>query len=184
MGCASSSAAKGNPRLRSGSEVLIEGLSRSRTELNGQRATALAYVEATGRWTVRLAGDGSLFAVKPGNLRLVRQTHTHTHTHTGVIFDPDLALLAGSFAARLDRSPISLDQIDPRFAGDPLAVAPGATVWIRDLTARPDLNGATGTALAWLPETGRWRVRLDALQETVAVRPDNLVVLQDAQPVY
>merc|ERR1712061_289323 len=41
---------------------------------------------------------------------------------------------------------------------------PGAHVRVTGLPTRPDVDGALGVLLEWLPQEGRWRVRLDVPQ--------------------
>ena len=50
------------------------------------------------------------------------------------------------------------------------ALEPGARAVISGLNARPELNGVTGTIIAWYPDRGRYAVRVSDTEE-VALRP-------------
>ena len=56
--------------LREGSTVEIKDL-QSKPELNGQRGTITAPLNASGRWPVRVDGGADEVAIKPDNLSLV-----------------------------------------------------------------------------------------------------------------
>jgi hypothetical protein len=57
------------------------------------------------------------------------------------------------------------------------AVANGMPVQLVNLQSRPDLNGTCGTLIAFVPETGRYKVRLDGEDQPLAVRATNMKLL-------
>jgi len=68
----------------------------------------------------------------------------------------------------------------------PIATPPrfetGTAVRFQGLQARADLNGQAAEIMGWQSESGRYRVRLAEGCEIVAVRPDNLVGVEQSDP--
>ena len=56
---------------------------------------------------------------------------------------------------------------------------PGASVILRGLKARPELNGSTGRNVGWLTEKGRYVVQLES-GEQIGLKPNNLEVSNPA----
>ena len=56
--------------------------------------------------------------------------------------------------------------------------AVGTPVVLHSLVARPDLNGRKGAVVAYSADKGRYTVEVQG--ETLALKPDNLKVLDEA----
>ena len=54
----------------------------------------------------------------------------------------------------------------------------GCTVKAHSLTSAPEHNGAEGTLVSYHADKGRWEVRLPGSDKTLALKPDNLELVQ------
>jgi len=126
------------PALYEGMRVVVVGL-QARADLNGQQGELGEYVEAEGRWRVRLlpgeGGGGSGKMLRPANL---------------------LPAAARAHPLEEGEEKEGGEEAPPR-----RQVIPGARVRCTGLRARPELNGARGRAVAYDGGEERWKVKLD-----------------------
>lgn len=54
----------------------------------------------------------------------------------------------------------------------------GCTVKPHSLTSAPEHNGAEGTLVSYHSDKGRWEMRLSGSDKTLALKPDNLELVQ------
>mmetsp|Transcript_42850 Transcript_42850/g.118455 ORF Transcript_42850/g.118455 Transcript_42850/m.118455 type:complete len:400 (-) Transcript_42850:11-1210(-) len=67
---------------------------------------------------------------------------------------------------------------------DVAVIGPGSRVCLRGLAARPELNGKTGTLLAFVVGSGRWQVQLDDGLGTKLLKEENLVPCPQMEAIF
>uniref|UniRef100_A0A6T1ECE3 Uncharacterized protein n=1 Tax=Alexandrium monilatum TaxID=311494 RepID=A0A6T1ECE3_9DINO len=140
--------------LQTGDRVRVQGL-KAKPELNGQLGRLLELTTEEGRWRV-VMDDGSGYSLRPANL-----------ARMGV------AEAGGGSASSADH--LEADQRPSANSGERTeqGLAAGTRVVVKDLKARPDMNGRHGRLLAYNEAEGRWRVVMDD-GSGLSLRPANL----------
>ncbi|CAK0831131.1 unnamed protein product [Prorocentrum cordatum] len=160
-------------QLHVGCTATLKGLSVQR---NGQSCVVEAFIRETGKWRVRLQGSGQRKELKPDHLIL--ESHAEVAPpYDSAIEGPRAG--AGAVPGRASEA------VRPEAEGRPTTtLAAGRRVTLQGLRSAVELNGQGGVLEVLIPESGRWRVKLDGGQ-VKDLKPDNLVpqeapVLPDA----
>ncbi len=144
--------------MESGTFVEIHGL-KARPDLNGKRAAVVSYASDRERYQVKVAGGEELY-LKPVNLKAT-----------------DVGSTSGRNTDSKSAAPAS--KTDPTQGSASTAVLmPDSEVSIFGLKARPDLNGARGRMVAYVPERERYHVVVADTKEETYLRGANLTAIE------
>lgn len=156
-----------------GVKVTLGGLV-AKPELNGLTGKLIALNEATGRWDCRLDKGGKV-TVKPANFTMMDRVEAKTKQGPAQARGPAAAGTAAATAALgASMASATLGTQESHSAGE-LPPTQGATVTLRNLVAKPELNGLIGRLVSLNKDTERWECRL-ADGGTVNVKPNNFTV--------
>eukprot|EP00929_Paragymnodinium_shiwhaense_P115200 TRINITY_DN8390_c0_g1_i1.p1 TRINITY_DN8390_c0_g1~~TRINITY_DN8390_c0_g1_i1.p1 ORF type:complete len:1680 (-),score=385.42 TRINITY_DN8390_c0_g1_i1:11-5050(-) len=160
-----------------------------RPELNGQYGTTVDYIEAEGRWKVRM-DDCSGKLLKPINLVVMEDAQSPLHPASATAVGPAASSSSSSAPAAAPSAPASgatpgktplspgtgqppspsgaslysSTTSSPRGGlggGSSSAFAPGMRVKVRGLLSRPELNDQCGVVVDVEGEEGRCKVMMD-----------------------
>merc|ERR1719152_92769 len=159
--------------MQAGTYVRIKGLT-SAPERNGTQGRVESYDDARGRYMVQVDGEETTLALRPANLE---QLVTGTKV-TGVTSDVSLNGKSGTVVgwdSEKERYSVRLSSLPRALSLRPECVVlpAGTCVTIRDVQAKPQLNGKRGKVQSYDYGAARFVVQLSG-SEQVKLRPANL----------
>ena len=162
--------------MKPGTKVTVQGLG-SAAHLNGETGAVLYYEPSKGRYVVELGDedDSQQVSLKSDNLQqLVRGVILQ-----GIDSDASLNGKSGSllrYDAQKDRYLVRLAAIPRALSLRPESVLlpNGTCVTIRNLQAKPVLNGQRGTITSFDRQAGRYVVQLNQ-SESAKLKPGNVL---------
>jgi len=181
--------------LEPGTRVEVNGLN-ARPDLNGSPATVVGYAQERERYQVKTDAGEELY-LRPANVSKLAPAAEGDHSAAEAEAAAPAPAEAAAPAPAKDM-PISTEEPKPtpaeaaaegtaegtataeHPAGVPEYLEPYAGVEVSGLKARPDLNGAHGRVIIYVPDRERYQVRILGTGEEIYLRPANVARSRDA----